>query len=67
MRLHIYLDEHADASVPVLFINKHQIHISEREMESLLNDILWIKDCMSRVNARRYQNLAAKYKELSHV
>jgi hypothetical protein len=67
MRLHMYLDEHVDTSVPVLFINNHQIHISERELNTLLDDILWVKDCMSKVNARRYQNLAAKYKEQSHA
>lgn len=63
----MHLDEHQDTLTPVLFINNHQIHISEREMEKLLSDILWIKECRSRHTARRYQNLANKYKEHSHV
>ena len=65
MRLHMYLNETAGAPVPILFINHHQLAISECELDSLLTDILWIKECMSEHKARRYKALATKYKETS--
>ena len=45
MRLHIYLNEQGTRFVPTLFINTHHIGLSDKELDSLLNDILWIKKC----------------------
>lgn len=48
--------------VPCLHVNGQELRMSEVEMEGLIAELKWIKDCMRNTRAIYYSHLADKYR-----
>lgn len=65
-RLSIHVDEtNPSKPVTVLVINGQECRISDRELENLLNDIVWAKGSITKARGTYFSCLASKYKEVT--
>lgn len=61
-RVSIHIDETRSAvPIPVLVVNGQELRMSDSELEGLMNEVLWAKDCMCKLRANHFKSLASKY------
>jgi hypothetical protein len=63
-KLSIHIDETFPArpTAVLRIASVGEIHLDDRELDALIMEILWAKDCISEARGFHFQQLATKYK-----